>query len=50
MLIARLGDFRAQFEEHERLESDVLYPMALEMEMTLYNLTISGVRGEAVEV
>lgn len=42
LLSARLEDFRAQFEEHERLEADVLFPMATEMEKTLYNLSISG--------
>ncbi len=44
LLIGRLEDFRAQFEEHERLESDVLYPMSMETEKTLYNLSISGIR------
>jgi len=46
-LIVRLDDFRVQFEEHERLESDVLYPMALDMETTLYNLSIAGVKTSA---
>jgi iron-sulfur cluster repair protein YtfE (RIC family) len=44
LLTARLEDFKGQFEEHERLEADVLYPMALEMETTLYNLSIAGVK------
>jgi iron-sulfur cluster repair protein YtfE (RIC family) len=44
MLTARLTDFKRQFEEHERLEADVLYPMALEMETALYNLSIAGVK------
>lgn len=44
LLVARLEDFRLQFEEHERLESDVLYPMAVDMETTLYNLSIAGVK------
>ena len=42
LLAARLEDFHMQFIEHERLESDVLYPIALDMEKTLYNLSISG--------
>ena len=42
LLAARLEDFHVQFLEHERLESDVLFPMALDMEKTLYNLSISG--------
>jgi hypothetical protein len=44
LLATRMEDFRAQFEEHERLESEELYPLALEMEKTLYNLSISGVQ------
>jgi iron-sulfur cluster repair protein YtfE (RIC family) len=44
LLIGRLEDFQTQFDEHERLESEVLYPMAMETEKTLYNLSISGVR------
>ncbi len=48
LLVARLEDFRTQFEEHERLETEVLFPLALEMEKTLYNLSISGVRGGMV--
>jgi len=47
LLAVRLGDFRRQFEEHERLENDVLYPLALDREATLYNLSIAGFR-EAV--
>lgn len=50
LLAARLGDFRLQFEEHERLESDVLYPMALDMEATLYNLSIAGVTAAGASV
>lgn len=42
MLTIRLEDFRQQLEEHERLESEVLYPMALGMETMLYNLSIAG--------
>jgi iron-sulfur cluster repair protein YtfE (RIC family) len=44
LLTERLDDFRAHFAEHERLESEVLYPMALEMETTLYNLSIAGAK------
>ena len=47
LLVTRLNDFHAQFTEHERLESDVLYPMALEMEKTLYNLSIAGISAKA---
>ncbi len=49
-LAERLEAFDVRFEEHERLESDVLFPIALEMETTLYNLSIAGVRSEAVVV
>lgn len=47
LLAARLDDFRAHFVQHEHLESDVLYPLALEMETTLYNLSIAGVQTPA---
>lgn len=47
LLIGRLENFHAQFEEHERLESDVLFPMAMETEKTLYNLSIAGARWRA---
>jgi iron-sulfur cluster repair protein YtfE (RIC family) len=43
-LAERLDDFGAQFEEHKRLESELLFPIALEMETMLYNLSIAGVR------
>jgi iron-sulfur cluster repair protein YtfE (RIC family) len=43
LLITRLEDFHAQYAEHERLEAQVLYPMAMDMEKTLYNLSIAGV-------
>lgn len=49
LLAARLEDFRAQLEGHETLESDVLYPMALEMETALYNLSIAGMKAPVHE-
>ncbi len=50
-LAERLDDFSVQYEEHKRLESDVLFPIALEMETMLYNLSISDVRTDVgVEV
>jgi iron-sulfur cluster repair protein YtfE (RIC family) len=50
MLLARLEDFGAQFDQHETLESDTLYPMALEMEKTLYNLSIAGIKAHGAGV
>ncbi len=47
LLVARLEDFRRQLDEHETLEADVLYPMAVGMETTLYNLSIAGVKDAA---
>ncbi len=41
-LAERLRDFDQRLETHERLEMDALFPMALAMERTLYNLTING--------
>ncbi len=41
-LIQRLEEFHAELLEHELLEFDTLFPMALEMERTLYNLSIEG--------
>lgn len=49
LLATRLEDFHAHFVEHERLESAVLYPMALEMETTLYNLSIAGFSARMAE-
>jgi hypothetical protein len=50
MLLARLEDFGVQFDRHEKLESDGLYPMALEMEKTLYNLSIAGMKAHGAGV
>jgi hypothetical protein len=50
MALERIEDFTEQFKEHERLEADVLYPMALEMETALYDLSIAGTRAGAVPV
>lgn len=47
LLVARLEDFHKQLEEHETLEADVLYPMAVDMETTLYNVSIAGVKDAA---
>lgn len=49
LLASRLTDFKRQFEEHERLENDVLYPLALDMEATLYNLSIAGLNAHRPE-
>src|SRR5690606_12228737 len=49
-LAGRLEEFAARFAEHERLETEVLFPLAVEMETTLYNLSIAGARTEAVAI
>ncbi len=42
LLANDIEQFDARLEVHERLEVDSLFPMALEMERTLYNLSIDG--------
>jgi iron-sulfur cluster repair protein YtfE (RIC family) len=38
----RLTELRDRLATHEKLKAEVLYPMALEAEKTLYNLSIGG--------
>lgn len=42
LLDDRLRELRDRLVMHERLKAEVLYPMALEAEKTLYNLSIGG--------
>jgi iron-sulfur cluster repair protein YtfE (RIC family) len=42
LLSDRLTELRDRLLAHEKLKSEVLYPMALEAEKTLYNLSIGG--------
>jgi iron-sulfur cluster repair protein YtfE (RIC family) len=47
LLEDRLRELRDGLVAHERLKSEVLYPMALEAEKTLYNLSIGGTGRQA---
>jgi hypothetical protein len=49
-LALRLEELQADLLAHEEHEFETLYPMALEMERTLYNLSIEGVHAASHRV
>jgi iron-sulfur cluster repair protein YtfE (RIC family) len=49
-LAQRLDEFRQGLSAHEELEFETLFPMALEMERTLYNLSIEGAHAPSQRV